>query len=185
VRCVAALLILLVSCQNAKRVQPAREDRAGWRQLLRWSNDCEEAYQATAPGRNGLAFFPLGSGRSLVQVTCAMGAYQPSQVYYVVDDTGRTPGAVRFVTFEATGEAGDTLQRQQVEELTGLAEFNASTRVLSVWNKYRGPGDCGSYALYQFADGSARLREFRAKTECDGQGAEHPEQWPLRPQASP
>jgi hypothetical protein len=62
-----------------------------------------------------------------------------------------------------------------------LPTFDAKTGQLSVLDKFRGPGDCGTLATYAVADGQARLVALRAKVACDGQGAEAPEKWPEIP----
>lgn len=174
---VTAALLLLSACRGAAPPLPSSEDRAGWRKLLNWSNDCEEGFRATSSGQSGLQTYALGGGRSLVQVACVAGAYQGSQEYFVIE--GARPRAVSLTTFEAAGPEGTTLERRQVKEITGLAEFDPKTRLLRILNKYRGPGDCGSWAVYDFSGSDAQLKEFRAKVACDGEGAEHPEQWPL------
>lgn len=171
-RIVLAGLLLITGCRQPAAVElPPVENRNAWHGLLKWSNDCEEAFQATAPGRSGIQSFPLGDNRRLVEVACAAGAYQGSQEYFLLDGSKAQP--VKFTVVE------DANLREAVE-ITGLAEFDESARVLKVHNRYRGPGDCGSYAIYSFTDAGAQVKELREKAECDGEGAEHPEQWPLR-----
>jgi hypothetical protein len=84
---------------------------------------------------------------------------------------------LQLPTYEATGADGKNLVRKEEAEITGLPEFNNSAKTLTILNRYRGVGDCGSYATYAFEGDRALLKEFRAKLDCDGQGAEHPEQW--------
>jgi hypothetical protein len=157
-------------------------DRAGWRKALHWSEECEAAHQATG-GAGELQVYPLETGKSLVEVPCAAGAYQGSQQYFLVDASGSVPvvHALSFRTYEASGPEGTQLQATDTREISGLAEFDRTHQLLKVLNKFRGPGDCGSYAVYSFQSDRAVLKEFRAKVQCDGQGAEHPETWPLHP----
>lgn len=157
------------------------DTRAAWQKVLHWSNDCEESFQATGGGR-GLQFFDLDHNRQLVEVACASGAYQGSQEYFVIERNGSAPVVhdISFPTYEASGPDGKTLTPKTVKEITGLPEFDRANHQLKILNRYRGPGDCGSYATYAFDGGRAVLKQFRAKLDCDGTGAEHPEQWPTR-----
>jgi hypothetical protein len=160
----------------------SRDDRAAWRNVLHWSNDCEESFQATGHGSGGLQFFDLDGHRHLVEVACSAGAYQGSQEYFVIERGGSSPAvhAVSFPTYEASGADGKTLVPKSANEITGLPEFDRVHHELKILNRYRGPGDCGSYAIYSFESGRAVLKQFRAKLDCDGTGAEHPERWPIR-----
>ena len=51
---------------------------------------------------------------------------------------------------------------REAKEITGLAEFDKAKHVLKVHNRYRGPGDCGSYAVYSFTGAGAQLKEQTA-----------------------
>jgi hypothetical protein len=149
--------------------------------VLGWSDDCEQGFQASGNGQRGLQFYNLGNGRRLAEVACASGAYQGSQEYYLIggNDPSHLVHAISLPTYEAAGLDGKTLVRKDEDEITGIPEFDAVNKVLTILNRYRGPGDCGSYAVYSFKSDRAVLKEFRAKVECDGTGAEHPEKWPL------
>jgi len=159
-----------------------RADRPAWRQLLGWPADCEEAFQASAaPDAPGISVYALAPGRSLVEVRCAWGAYQGSQVYYLYDET-RQPAGVQPLTFEVRESPDEgSLVKSESREIWGLPTFDPPSGQLSVLNKFRGPGDCGTLATYRFVDGRAQLAELRAKVACDGQGAEAPERWPEVP----
>jgi hypothetical protein len=184
--------LVSIACSGAKtNPQPDKasiqfpqpgDSRAAWRRALHWSNDCEESFQAKGGGGRGLQFFDLGHNRQLLEVACSSGAYQGSQEYFVIEHNGAAPAvhAISFPTYEASGPDGKTLTPKRVKEITGLPEFDRVNHELKILNRYRGPGDCGSYATYAFDSGAAVLKQFRAKLECDGSGAEHPEQWPIR-----
>jgi len=156
-------------------------DRAAFRRALGWSDDCESAFDAGNGGYGGVEVDTLAPGRYLIGVVCARGAYQGSRTYYYYDET-RQPPAARALAFE-TRESPDerSLVRSTVRELWGLPSFDRRTRRLRVLNKFRGPGDCGTLAIYRFVGGVPELAELRAKLACDGQGAEEPERWPLVP----
>jgi uncharacterized protein DUF1176 len=186
------LLVVLSACSGTRtsrepekasiRIPQSTDNRAAWRSVLRWSSDCEQSFQATGGRGSGLQFFDLDHDRHLVEVACSSGAYQGSQEYFVIEGRGSSPAAhaISFPTYEATGSDGKTLTPKTVNEITGLPEFDRVHHELKILNRYRGPGDCGSYATYAFESGRAVLKQFRAKLDCDGTGAEHPEQWPIR-----
>jgi len=150
--------------------------------VLGWPADCEEAFQASAaPEAPGVAVYALAPGRSLVEVRCAWGAYQGSQVYYLYDES-RQPTGVLPLSFEVRESPDErSLVKSESREVWGLPTFDPQSRQLSVLNKFRGPGDCGTLATYRFVDGKAQLATLRAKAACDGQGGEEPEKWPAVP----
>ena len=155
-------------------------DRKAWREIIRWPEECEEAFAGTAgrAGDNaGLEFFELSEGRRLLKVLCAGGAYQPSQVFAVVNEAGETPSA-KVLSFDVYESPEDgKLEKTSATELWGLADFDARTKQLKVHNRFRGPGDCGTLSTYGFAEAGPELKELRADTHCDGKGAENPERW--------
>ena len=189
---VLTLLLLLVPLASAPaRATPVRlplakpdltlADRAAFRRVLGWSDECETAFDAGDSAYGGIEADTLAPGRYLIGVVCTRGAYQGYRVYYYYDET-RQPPAARALTFE-TRESPDerSLVRTTTRELWGLPTFDRRTRQLRVLNKFRGPGDCGILATYRFVGGVPELAELRAKLACDGKGAEEPERWPLVP----
>jgi len=99
----------------------------------------------------------------LVEVACARGAYQGSQIYYYVDEDPRARRIepIRFRTFEVPGaDAADIVAREDIE-LWGSPEFRAKTAELVVFNKFRGLGDCGSLSIYKLDGARARLQSFK------------------------
>lgn len=163
-----------------------RADRAPWRQALAWPADCEQAFQdSAAADAVGIEVYPLSAGRSLVEVRCAWGAYQGSQIYYLYDETGRPPKG-QPLTFEIRESPDErSLVPSETREVWGLPAFDPKTGELVVLDKFRGPGDCGTLATYRFENGRPRLALLRAKTACDGTGADEPEKWPEVPLSNP
>ncbi|MBA3242207.1 MAG: DUF1176 domain-containing protein [Acidobacteria bacterium] len=153
-------------------------DRRAWRGILKWPDECEEAFEQTMGKETaGLEFYELSAGRYLVEIVCTTGAYQGYQFYSYLDET-KSPPAARLLTFETyESQDEDKLQKTEKQEMWGLPEFDAKTKRLRILNKYRGPGDCGSLARYEFPEGSPVLKEFREKSKCDGKGAGNPEKW--------
>ena len=179
---VAALTICLSSvAEKLPKTGLKKNHRAAWHAVMKWPVDCEDAFAVRGDDSAGLQFYSLGAGKSLVAVACAPGAYQGSQIYYLLDESGSTAAAkaLEFPTWDASGPDGTRLERRRTTELTGSAQYKPAARELHVLNRYRGPGDCGSFAVYLIGNGGVELKKFRAKVQCDGRGAEHPERWPL------
>lgn len=162
-----------------KKTNLTAADRSAWRKILKWPDDCEEAYEKTMSKETaGLNFYELAAGQYLVEVVCTTGAYQGYQFYSHLDETKSPPAArlLSFPTFEPA-EEGKPKKRTEMQEMWGLATFDEKTKLLTIHNKYRGPGDCGALATFEFPDGTPRLKEFREKAACDGKWVE-PEKWP-------
>jgi hypothetical protein len=153
------------------------EDREAWRKVLQWSAECEQAFDYPDKSFGGLEFYPLADKQYLVEVVCTTGAYQGYQVYYFYDETKQQPVA-KLLTFESRESQDEkSLTKIQTTELWGLPTFDTNTKELKVFNKFRGIGDCGTLATYEFIDGQPKLKELRAKLACDGKGTGDPEQW--------
>ena len=150
--------------------------------MLRWPETCEEAHDSTAIHADAaLKFHPIAPRRWVVKVDCTLGAYQGYAIYLLLDERV-TPPAVTLLQFRTyTAPEERKLVRTVTTELWGQAEIHDDTKELVVWNRYRGPGDCGALVTYALASGRPRVKEFRSKNVCDGLGAEGPGRWPRIP----
>jgi len=158
--------------------QLSHQDRLAWRKIIHWSQGCEEAFDSTmSKETGGLVFYELNDREYLVEVTCTLGAYQGFQNYAYLVLSGAKPVArvLLFPAYESENEG--ELKKKETEELWGLPEFDPKTKRLTILNRFRGTGDCGTLATYSFQDGSPKLVELRADLKCDGQGEKDPKQW--------
>ena len=147
-------------------------DRQAWRAILQWPDSCETAFDNRDGTWSGMTFWPIGPKQHLVEVQCFLAAYQPTNMYAWYDE-GTEPPAAKFLAFTVyTSDDGKKIVQEQVMELPGLSEFNADLKELSITTKSRGLGDCGSFAKYGIQNGTATLKEFRAKFDCDGKWQE-------------
>ena len=76
--------------------------RADWRSQLRWPDDCEESFAASHSGAGGgISVVRIGPAASLVEVTCAAGAYQPSTMRFRLteDPEGARTHPLRFPAY--------------------------------------------------------------------------------------
>lgn len=152
--------------------------RAAWRKVIRWPAACEEDFRSTVGDRkSGLVFHDLGNGHRLAQITCAPGAYQG--YYLFADVTGFRQGIrSRLLSFPLfSSPDGKKVERREGEEVWGTVTFDARSRSLSVLNRFRGTGDCGTYVVYRFPKGAPVIDRAFGKSQCDGR-AEPPQRWP-------
>lgn len=162
-----------------KKVNLSYEDRQAWRKVLHWPESCEEAFDYPDKTYGGIQFFPLTAESYLAEVTCTRGAYQGFQVYLYLSETksAQYSRLLEFKTYEAPGETRSSLVEKHSTELWGTPHFDTAAKELTILNRFRGPGDCGSWARYGFSEGRPELKDFRAKLSCDGKGADAPQEW--------
>jgi hypothetical protein len=180
-----ALLVVIIAtigCRTDQQMAsklPARNNRAAWRQFLKWSDSCEEGFQYPDKNYSGIEIYRLDPARDLVQVTCTLGAYQGYQFYYLVERGARLQSQLLSFAVVESSEDGK-VEEHQTFELWGTPAFDARTHTLKVLNRLRGLGDCGTLAVYRFSKRTVRLVSLRIKLECDGKGGEDPEHWPWK-----
>jgi hypothetical protein len=166
------------STPAAVEALPGTEDRAGWRALLGWGDDCEERRRTTAAAEMGagIEVDTLGEGRYLVQVLCYPGAYQPGKLVFV-QGPGRASAPLRLPGHDDGGSPEDS-----IPYVNGLTEFDRDTRELEVFSKSRGMGDCGKLVRFAFPGGVPTVKWQRGQ-ECGAAEPPimEPHRWPLIP----
>jgi hypothetical protein len=178
-----------------ERVPPERTNirlnqRAAWRGLLAWSDDCEDAFQATHVGEDGgVAVHTLSGNVSLVEVLCASGAYQPSHVVFRLDERSAAPKAM-LLTFDSfVSEDGTALTRSQATEIWGETSLRDGATELTVLAVARQTADCGVWTRYDVSGDAPQLIEVRSGLPCPAraaapaiaQGSDPPPGWRLVP----
>lgn len=158
-----------VSAQTPRvKKRVTRAERAGWREVLRWPESCEEGYREAYPEEEtygGVEFHRLGRGRYLVEVTCNGGGIQPSTVFMLYD--GRRARALKLKGFE-----GET-------EVLALTRFTPRTRELLLMSKADAMGTCGLFVRYSFTTGLPRVVEARRQDDCGRpDGSPDTDRWP-------
>jgi len=130
--------------------------------------DWDFAAETTRP-----RLFAVDAG-TLVWLFCELGAYQEVGALYWVEET-----RVSLLSLDYVDAAGERSRR----DLTGFFEYDPATREVTDSTKYRGLGDCGSFARYRLTAGALELLEHRER-ECDDdyEGDEPPPmtEWPRR-----
>jgi Protein of unknown function (DUF1176) len=191
--CVSFIVLLILAASAAAQDVPrkkqnlTRDDREAWRKVLRWPDEYEKAWSNTHDSGDadygGLAFHRLGRGKYLVEVNTYPGAYQSGYIFMLYDEAKKPTGPARLLKLKVFGE--DERGRPSPsfeEEVAGLPTFNAATRQLEIFSKYRGPGDCGSIIRYKFVNDSPVVVEAREQ-DCDDnrkQDEINPRQWPRK-----
>lgn len=122
--------------------------------LRRTDRDCDGQHGKARVGRQ----WPLDGKRALVELECALGAYNLMTGYWIVEN-GKARGAKRL-RFDMPGEkATDRLVNATLAPASGVVETEANGR---------GLGDCGSRARYVWTGAGFALARFSAMSECAG-----------------
>lgn len=100
--------------------------------------------------------------RALVEISCAMAAYQMVYAYAVYHPDGSIqPLSLDVFYPDDTGE----FERSSEATVGGLADFDPEQGLLTLFSKARGLGDCGSLADYRWSGSELVLETFRYQ-EC-------------------
>ncbi len=177
-----------VSSQPLKKENLTLADREAWRNILKWSDECEKPFRDINYGADfsGLTFHKLAPQKYLVEAVCFLGAYQGQSNYFFLDESGPSPHAeplmfTLYYDYEGTGKPMATTTQDMIG-----GQFNSSMKQLVILDKFRGIGDCGIYSVYSFNNlyFKPELVELREKSECDEVIIEpmiEPSKWPLIP----
>ena len=191
-RNMAAALVLAVVCQACQR-RTADADSAGatnpetrpldasarphdgttadgrreWRTQLMWPDDCEQAFQASHAGdAGGVRVFRLGSAVSLVEVTCAVGSYQPSAIRFRLTGDGTAAHGVPLSFPTYSSEDGHELQLSQELEVWGESVVTPEANEIAILSVGRQTADCGVWARYSLAGDQPALLAAAARVQC-------------------
>jgi hypothetical protein len=161
-------------------------DRAHWFRLLKWPKDCEAAFQRTNGAQSpndygGLEFYRLAREAYMVRVLCYRGAYQPGSILLYFDrGNASATRLLKLQGFKSKDDHGEDLPYSKID---GLVTFDKTRKILEVFSKYRGLGDCGLFVRYRFYKGQPFVTEARER-ECDDSPIHRstdPHRWPKKP----
>ncbi|MFO1154862.1 MAG: DUF1176 domain-containing protein [Rhodospirillales bacterium] len=124
------------------------------RRMARGGGECEDVSNAQA--------YPLGGGRVLVGLPCESGAYNFATEYAVaeVDDAHHLQPAA----FPQPGETG----RAATTSVLYGSDVDVRSGQVSSFSRGRGPGDCGSRAVYAWTGEQFATVSFATLRECRG-----------------
>lgn len=115
--------------------------------------------------------------RFLVVYRCFLGAYQGAYEFYLYNRSGSNVQVKPLTLTRFEENATGQLVRVQSREVAGLPDYNPNQRLVSIFTKSRGLGDCGHYARYKLDGEELKLQEYRVKVDCDGRYVD-PRQYP-------
>jgi hypothetical protein len=180
---IAAILSgLVISTATAASPFPGTKttaDRTEWRKLLHWPSACENDWRRGREPYSGIVLQPTATVRWFVQAVCIQGAYQSTQLLYLVDRGLHAVGPISLHTYRDPGNGNPKLVRERY--ILGTLEFNPRTGRLVVFDKFRGIGDCGIYSVFQLKKTYFIPRAIRAKLNCNGKPPFDPKRWPSLP----
>lgn len=131
--------------------------------------DCADMVEHLTEGKVIKA--PLDSNHVLYVVPCWSGAYNIFSRIYLYD--ARYPNAVKPELFATYGDHTGWYGSAHLVN----ADYDQRTKTLTAFEKYRGPGDCGSMAEYRWTENVLRLMTYRHWGKCDG--SRGPDEWPV------
>lgn len=155
-----------------------KADRAKWRAILHWPASCESSWRQVGSFA-GIVTWKTADGRRLVEVSCILGAYQGTFMLYLVDADKKAVGPLALHIYEDPGTGKPRPKR--LTQILGTASFVPKTGVFTVFDKFRGPGDCGVFSTFKLTGGRFVPTEARAKLACDGKPPFDPARWPKLP----
>ncbi|MDO6963164.1 DUF1176 domain-containing protein [Rhizobium alvei] len=157
----------------------------------KWLAACEGDGELTAdrqPDRHAEGW-DLGEGRSFWLIQCSSGAYQESYFPFLLSAEGVTDLKAEMLDGEGRPSPSDMeLTMPQVRfaktVTADLASENEEQETkfegmltVATWDRGRGPGDCGSHALYGFDGNGLKLISQERMQLCRGQRPDWPTVW--------
>ena len=161
-------------------------DRQYWRTLLKWSDECESAFQGPEElndadkleSDSGLKVYPGNNKQLILRVTCTLGSYQGyQQLYQVSYDTGSiTSRPLMFPIFKIEN---NKVSAELSIEIWGNFLRTSNYQQITVLNRYSGYGHCGTMTTYSISKGVVTATRLFAQPDCEAKNASRdPEKWP-------
>lgn len=121
--------------------------------------------------------YPVGDSKYLVKASCFLAAYQEGFEFWLYEKNpqGIDVKPLTVTRFNAAG--GGKPNPDEIRTLGGMTTYDPANETVTIFTKFRGVGDCGSLARYQFENNSLDLVSYKAKYDCDGNYVA-PEQYP-------
>jgi hypothetical protein len=149
------------------RANLSLKDRASWRPILKWPDECEAAFQTSHAGDDpGIVFHELAPRLSIVEVLCAAGSYQPSSTFVRLDERGAAAEVttLQFPVYESPNGAAFNVTR--TTEIWGEVAIDRAKPIMTVLNLARQTADCGVWTRYNVGDVEPAVVDARARLPC-------------------
>lgn len=152
------MIVLGAGCAPAKppftpqvKSDFSAEDRAQWRELAKWPDQCEEEFAFGADdGVGGLALFSYEPNEAILRVTCGVYAYQTNMLFFRVTTNGQEKNVrpVSLSTYDLEQKKVVPRAYEYEDDIPGTVlgfdTFNPQEKTLTIFAKDRGVGDCGT-----------------------------------------
>lgn len=112
--------------------------------------------------------YPLAQNRYLVQILCFMGAYQGNYRYFLYEKQTDSVSVQPLSLERYEPDDAGKITKTSENNVGGSPDYDPGQKTLSIMTKYRGLGDCGSLAKYQWDSDRFKVVEYRVKDKCDG-----------------
>lgn len=175
-----------------KKENLTKADRIRWREILKWPDDCENAFSGYDDDFAGLEFYKIDRDKYVVHVVCTLGAYQGGQVFCLVKESqgnieSKLLSFEQFAEIEESSDPPDSSVKNKARfrrftdsSVWGTITFDSEKKRLINLNRYRGIGDCGTQTVYDMTGSSPKAVEFRTRLSCTGEEVP-PAQWKIYP----
>jgi hypothetical protein len=121
--------------------------------------------------------YPLNKEEYLVEIMCFLAAYQGNYQYFLYKINAGNVTIQPLYFQEFIRDNNQKINLKNIRSLGGSPSYDPQTQVLTIYTKGRGLADCGSFSQYQWEQSRFELKEYRLKSECDGNYLE-PENYP-------
>lgn len=138
---------------------------------------CEDSFEQESASL-GSQVYAVDEQTKLVQLQCSLAAYQGVYEYYLYSETNQRVQVKPLMLAGYIPNDSGNFEPQETRILAGLPDYNPEEKLLSIFTKGRGLGDCGTFAEYRLVGEKFELQEYRVKLECDGNYIE-PTEYPL------
>lgn len=144
-------------------------------QALTELNACEGQIDVSVSDKNS-SIYQINKQKYLVEFLCFLGAYQGNYEYFLYENTISKPKITPLSLLVFEVDQSGKITKNNTRSIGGIPDYNPEQQTLTIVTKYRGLGDCGSLAKYQWQEKEFKILEYRVKATCDGTYLE-PEQY--------
>ncbi len=149
---------------NPNQSEYSMADRLAWYEKLQWSKECESDFRlASDQEQGGLAFYAVQDTQYLVRIDCYLAAYQKGMIFMLVTVDGQNISGGQLEKQMYNPETKTVaVSAENDDQFLGLDSFDITTKLLTIYSKGRGIGDCGSRDTYRLKNTDLELIKVAA-----------------------
>lgn len=167
------------SIQNPTQKSSYNQQRLVWKEKLNWSEHCEKDYldklQYREKDYTGLQEYKLDGGKTLVILNCQFLAYQGTSFIYLFNEKSGTREVLSLPYY--LNDNGFHIA--SFTEIRGFLKFDPDTKILSLFIKARGIGDCGYSGKYTLKYTSFFQLVTAKAYDCNDNNPKLESEWPV------